>query len=171
MIYSHPDIRIHAFISFYRGELLWRHRRVWRSDSLQERSHMCQQFSELLLCVCAWIHWPVLWDRDRWVSSLPALQEWWRVRDFYKAWSTSILIYLFKNLPIKTFTLTEKERLDAYQLKQLKKILNIRYPKKITNKSLYRICQEKPLSLEILSAHWSLFNHNYSTKRPINSCK
>ena len=29
--------------------------------------------------------------------------------------------------------------------KQLKKILNIRYPKKITNKSLCRICQEKPL--------------------------
>ena len=41
----------------------------------------------------------------------------------------------------------------------MKKILNIRYPKKITNKKLYRICQEKPLSLQILSARWSLFGH------------
>ena len=40
----------------------------------------------------------------------------------------------------------------------MKKILNIRYPKKI-NKSRYRICQEKPLSLQILSACWSLFGH------------
>ena len=41
----------------------------------------------------------------------------------------------------------------------MKKILNNRYPKKITNKSLYRICQEKPLSLQTLSARWSLFGH------------
>ena len=52
-------------------------------------------------------------------------------------------------------TLTEKERLNAYHRRQLKKILNIRYPNKIANKSLYRICQEKPLSLQILSARWS----------------
>ena len=39
------------------------------------------------------------------------------------------------------------------------KVLNIRYPKKITNKSLYRVCQEKPLSLQILSALWGLFGH------------
>ena len=41
----------------------------------------------------------------------------------------------------------------------MKKILNIRYPKKTTNKSHYRICQEKPPSLQILSARWSLFGH------------
>ena len=33
----------------------------------------------------------------------------------------------------------------------MKKILNIRYPKKITNISLYAICQEKPSLLYILS--------------------
>ena len=32
-------------------------------------------------------------------------------------------------------------------------------PKKVTNTSLYRICQEKPLSLQILSARWSFFGH------------
>ena len=68
----------------------------------------------------------------------------------------SILLY---NCETWALTLTEEERLNAYHRKQLKKILNIRYPKKITNKSLYKICQKKSLSLQILSACWSLFGH------------
>ena len=68
----------------------------------------------------------------------------------------SILHY---NCGTWALTLTEENLLNAYHRKQLKKILNIRYPKKITNKSLYRICQEKPLSLQILSARWSLFGN------------
>ena len=74
----------------------------------------------------------------------------------YKSLVKSILLY---NCGTWALTLTEEERLNAYHRKQLKKILNIRYPKKITNKSLYKICQEKPLSLQILSARWSLFGH------------
>ena len=74
----------------------------------------------------------------------------------YKSLVKSILFYSCRTWAL---TLTEKERLYAYHRKQLKQILNIRYPKKITNKSLYRICQEKPLSLQILSARRSLFGH------------
>ena len=74
----------------------------------------------------------------------------------YKSLEKSILLY---NCATWALTLTEEERLNAYDRKQLKKILNIRYPKKITNTSLYKICQEKPLSLQILSARWSLFGH------------
>ena len=66
----------------------------------------------------------------------------------------SILLY---NCGTWAVTLTEKGRLNAYHRKHLKKILNIRYPKKIANKSLSTICHEKPLSLQILSALWSLF--------------
>ena len=68
----------------------------------------------------------------------------------------SILLY---NFVTWVFTLTEKERLNAYNRKQLIKILNTRYTKKITNKSLYRICHEKPLSIQALSVPWSLFGH------------
>ena len=68
----------------------------------------------------------------------------------------TILLY---TCGIRAPTLTVEERLNAYHRKQLKKILNIRYPKKITNKSLNSICQEQPLSLQILSARWSLFGH------------
>ena len=74
----------------------------------------------------------------------------------------SILLY---NCGTWALTLTEEERLNAYHRKQLKKILNIRYPKKITNKSLYRICQEKPLSLQIHRlAGVSLFTFYEETK-------
>ena len=64
-----------------------------------------------------------------------------------------------------------EERLIAYHRKQLKKILNIRYLKKITNKSLYRICQEKPLSLQILSARWILFGHILRRDKDIRANK
>ena len=67
----------------------------------------------------------------------------------YKTLVKSIVLY---NCGTWALTSTEEERLYAYHWKQLKKILNIRYPKKIINKSLYRICREKPLSLQILSA-------------------
>ena len=56
----------------------------------------------------------------------------------------SILLY---NCGTWALTLTEEERLNVYHRKQLKKIFNIRYLKEITNKSLYGICKEKPLSL------------------------
>ena len=74
----------------------------------------------------------------------------------YKSLVKSILLY---NCGTWALTLSEEERLNVYDRKQLKTILNIRYPTKITNKLLYRICQEKPLPLQILSARWSLFGH------------
>ena len=57
----------------------------------------------------------------------------------YKSLVKSILLY---NCGIWALTLTEEERHNAYHRKQLKQILNIRNPKKITNNSLYRICQK-----------------------------
>ena len=73
----------------------------------------------------------------------------------YKSLVKSIFLY---NCGTRALTLTEEERLNAYHRKQLKKVLNFKYPKKITNKSLYRICQEN-LSIQILSACWSFFGH------------
>ena len=85
----------------------------------------------------------------------------------YKSLVQSILLY---NCGAWALILTDEERLNAYHRKQLKKILNIRYPKKIRNKSLYRIYQEKLQLLQILSVRWSLFGQ-YSAKRQRHSCK
>ena len=70
---------------------------------------------------------------------------------------TSLIPTLLALLTTGCAIVPVSERLNAYHRNQLKKILNIRYPKKIKNKSLYRICHEKPLSIQILSACWSLF--------------
>ena len=93
--------------------------------------------------------------------------------DPYSNTSTKIKLHKFlvKSLFLcgtRALTLTGKERLKAFHRKQLKKILNISYPKKITNISLYRICQENSLSLQILSACWSLFGH--ILRRIYSSC-
>ena len=56
-------------------------------------------------------------------------------------------------------TKAEEETLDAFHRKQLKRILNIRYPTIITNESLYQITNEKPISLHILQQRWQLFGH------------
>ena len=68
----------------------------------------------------------------------------------------SILLY---NCSTWALTLTEEEKINAFHQKQLKKVLNIKFPVKVTNKSLYKKCQEKPLSLQILKARWNLFGH------------
>ena len=44
---------------------------------------------------------------------------------------------------------TELNKLDAFHRKQLRKVLNIYYPTKISNKTLYKKCNEKPLSTHI----------------------
>ena len=74
----------------------------------------------------------------------------------YKSLVKSILLY---NCSTWALTLTEEEKINAFHRKQLKKVLNIKFPVKITNNSLYKKCQEKPLSLQILKARWNLFGH------------
>ena len=74
----------------------------------------------------------------------------------YKPLVKSILLY---NCSTWALTLTEEEKINAFHRKQLKKVLTITFPVKITNKSLYKKCQEKPFSLQILKARWNLFGH------------
>ena len=53
----------------------------------------------------------------------------------------------------------QEKKLDAYHRKQLKRILNIRYPTKIKNKTLYKKTREKPLTQTIAQNRWKLFGH------------
>ena len=53
----------------------------------------------------------------------------------YKSLVKSILLY---NCSTWALTLTEEEKVNALHRKQLKKVLNITFPVKITNKSLYK---------------------------------
>ena len=74
----------------------------------------------------------------------------------YKSLVKSILLYNCGNWAL---TKTQEEKINAFHRRQLRRILNIRYPIKISNRSLYRKCLEKPLSIQITSARWRLFGH------------
>ncbi|GFR82743.1 hypothetical protein ElyMa_002371300 [Elysia marginata] len=74
----------------------------------------------------------------------------------YKALVKSVLTY---NCGTWAPTQSQEERLNAFHRKQLKKVLNIKYPVKITNSSLYNKCNERPLSIFILESRWRLFGH------------
>ncbi|GFS05213.1 endonuclease-reverse transcriptase [Elysia marginata] len=74
----------------------------------------------------------------------------------YKALVKSVLTY---NCGTWAPTQSQEERLNAFHRKKLKKVLNIKYPVKITNSSLYNKCNERPLSIFIHESRWRLFGH------------
>ena len=59
----------------------------------------------------------------------------------YKSLVKSILLYNFSTWAL---TLTEEEKINASHRKQLKKVLNIKFLVKITNKSLYKNARKSP---------------------------
>ena len=74
----------------------------------------------------------------------------------YNALVKSVLLY---NCGTWALTKTEELKLDAFHRKQLRILLGIRYPTKISNSSLYNKCKESPLSTQILNSRWRLFGH------------
>ncbi|GFR61842.1 hypothetical protein ElyMa_000114500 [Elysia marginata] len=74
----------------------------------------------------------------------------------YKALVKSVLTY---NCGTWALAQSQEERLNAFHRKQLKKVLNVKYPVKITNSSLYSKCNEGHLPIFILESRWRLFGH------------
>ena len=79
-----------------------------------------------------------------------------RKLNLYRALVKSILLY---NCGTWGVTKAEENKLDAFHRKQLKRILGIKYPKKISNKNLYRETKEKPISETMREARWKLLGH------------
>ena len=74
----------------------------------------------------------------------------------YRALVKPILLY---NSGTWALTKADEDNIDAFHRKQLRRVLNIKYPKIITNESLYRQTKERPLSSEIREQRWRLFGH------------
>ena len=49
--------------------------------------------------------------------------------------------------------------MDAFHRKQLRRVMGIKYPTKISNKNLYSKTGEKPISDTMRNARWRLFGH------------
>ncbi|GFR64503.1 hypothetical protein ElyMa_000179900 [Elysia marginata] len=76
-----------------------------------------------------------------------------------KLYNTLVRSVLLHNCGTWALTKTDEEKLDSFHRKQLCRVLEIRYPKKFSNKSLYKKCEQTPISLEMLQARWKLFGH------------
>ena len=85
----------------------------------------------------------------------------------YKPLGKSILLY---NCGTWALNISEEERLNAYHGKQLNKILNIRYHKKITNKiPLQNVPRKATVNTNAIGSLESL--GHYYTKRQCHSRK
>ena len=80
----------------------------------------------------------------------------------------SVLTY---NCSTWALTQAEEKNLDAFHRKQLKQVVGIGYPVNITNKALYKQCNERPLSLYVLENKGRLFGHLLRRDREIPANK
>ena len=74
----------------------------------------------------------------------------------YKSLIKPILLY---NSSTWGLAENDKKDLNSFHRKQLRRILNVKYPDRMRNKEVYRKTNEKPLTLEILTGRWRLFGH------------
>ncbi|GFS03242.1 endonuclease-reverse transcriptase [Elysia marginata] len=76
--------------------------------------------------------------------------------NLYRALVKSILLY---NYGTRSLTKQEEHILNTFHSRQLRRILNIKYPIVIKNNALYQKTGETPISLTILEARWRLTGH------------
>ena len=74
----------------------------------------------------------------------------------YNMLAKSILLY---NCSTWGMTIQDEQQLDSFHRKQLRRILNIRWPHKIRNKKLYDKTNSKPVSIEMTRRRWNLLGH------------
>ena len=72
----------------------------------------------------------------------------------YEALVKPVLLY---NCSTWGLTKTDREKLYAFHRKQLRRVLNIKWPTKIKNTKLYKITREEPISITCKRARWALF--------------
>ena len=76
--------------------------------------------------------------------------------NLYRALVKSILMY---NCGTWGVTKTEEEKMDAFHRKQLRRVMDIKYPTKISNTKLYSKTGEKPISETMRRSRWKLLGH------------
>ena len=74
----------------------------------------------------------------------------------YNAYVLPVLTY---NACTWTLTASEQDELDAFHRKQLRRVIGISYPRKISNEALYKRCNTQKLRHTIRGARWRMFGH------------
>ena len=86
----------------------------------------------------------------------------------YKTLVKPVLLY---NCGTWGGTAAAEQKMDTFHRKQLKRVLNIKYPTIISNEKLYEISKEKPISQTMKAARWKLFGHILRRDQDIPAAK
>jgi hypothetical protein len=76
-----------------------------------------------------------------------------------RLYNACIIPLLMYNLHCDAFTKKQLDKINAVQTKQLRIILKIFYPNKISNIGLYNITKQVPISILLIKRRWNLFGH------------
>lgn len=104
------------------------------------------------------------------IALITKIRTMWLSKDVIKQ---NIRLKLYKTIVNSVLTsecehgLNSKRGRKAWCFKELRKILGIRLPVKITNKSLYEKCNETPFTLKILESRWRLLRRVLRRDRKI----
>ena len=74
----------------------------------------------------------------------------------YNAMVKSVLTY---NSCTWGLTKTDEKNLDSFHRKQLRQVLGIFYPERISNEKVYETTNTRPLTIDITKARWKMFGH------------
>ena len=74
----------------------------------------------------------------------------------YNAMVRSVLTY---NACTCGLTKSAEKNLNSFHRKQLRQVLGIYYPHRISNENLYKITNSRPLTIDITKARWKMFGH------------
>ncbi|RLN88747.1 hypothetical protein BBJ28_00020055 [Nothophytophthora sp. Chile5] len=86
-----------------------------------------------------------------------------RIR-LYNCYVLPILLY---NCGTWALTPSELRQLESFHRRQLRSVLNVRYPRRIPNAELYEACEERPQRHRIVKARWGLLGHILRRPRDI----
>lgn len=74
-------------------------------------------------------------------------------------YNTCVKPILTYNMGTWALTQSESNKLDAFHRTQLRRVIGIHYPDKISNKELYERTGSNPINEEMYSARWRLLGH------------
>jgi hypothetical protein len=90
-----------------------------------------------------------LWTQTQKISEPTRLR-------LYQSFILPILLY---NCGAWALTKAEMDRLHGFHRRQLRKVLGIHYPRRISNDTLYDRCNSEPLGFRVIQDRWTLFGH------------
>jgi len=123
----------------------------WRKTKLLG-SYMCSEYDIRQKCILgnlAFNNYKEVWLQGKRIS-LPTLIK------VYNAMVTSVMMY---NCSSWAATQAVLNHLDICHRKHLRAILNIRWPRTITNDKLYEICNTEKLSERVTRSRWKMLGH------------